>query len=125
MDNQSLNEEDYREQRLLGRVGKLRCCVVGGKCLRPESCDRVLVATFQTAERDMWRDEARDLQAQAESLMKQRMDLEAELLAVAHHTTTFPRVYFDFNDWWIGAYRGPNHWYVCLLPCVVIRWRRA
>src|SRR5687768_7016873 len=31
-----------------------------------------------------------------------------------------PKVYFDFNDWWIGYYRGPNHHYVCLLPTVVI-----
>lgn len=34
------------------------------------------------------------------------------------------KVYIDRNDWWIGAYRGPHHWYLCLLPCVVIRWRR-
>jgi hypothetical protein len=33
-------------------------------------------------------------------------------------------VYFDFNDWWIGYYRGPNHHYVCPVPTVVIRWRR-
>jgi hypothetical protein len=35
------------------------------------------------------------------------------------------KVYFDFNDWWIGYYRGPNHHYVCPLPTVVIRWPRA
>jgi hypothetical protein len=34
------------------------------------------------------------------------------------------KIYLDRNDWWIGAYRGPNHWYICPLPCVVIRWRR-
>jgi hypothetical protein len=34
------------------------------------------------------------------------------------------RVYLDFNDWWVGVYRGPNHWYLCPLPCVVVRWRR-
>lgn len=33
-------------------------------------------------------------------------------------------VYIDTNDWWIGAYRGPNHWYICVVPCVVIRWSR-
>jgi hypothetical protein len=35
------------------------------------------------------------------------------------------RVYIDTADWWVGLYRGPNHYYVCLLPCVVIRWARA
>jgi hypothetical protein len=34
------------------------------------------------------------------------------------------RVYIDTADWWIGLYRGPNHYYLCLLPCVVIRWER-
>lgn len=34
------------------------------------------------------------------------------------------RIYLDFADWWIGYYRGPNHHYVCLLPCLVIRWSR-
>ncbi len=34
------------------------------------------------------------------------------------------RVYFDFNDWWIGYYRGPNHHYVCPVPSVVLRWQR-
>jgi hypothetical protein len=34
------------------------------------------------------------------------------------------RVYIDKNDWWVGVYRGPHHWYVCPLPCLVIRWRR-
>lgn len=34
------------------------------------------------------------------------------------------KVYFDFNDWWVGYYRGPNHHYVCPAPTVVIRWRR-
>lgn len=33
----------------------------------------------------------------------------------------FVRVYFDFNDWWVGYYRGPNHHYICLLPTLVIR----
>lgn len=35
------------------------------------------------------------------------------------------KIYFDFADWWIGYYRGPNHHYVCPVPTVVIRWRRA
>lgn len=34
------------------------------------------------------------------------------------------KVYFDFNDWWIGYYRGPNHHYVCPIPTVVLRWKR-
>lgn len=34
------------------------------------------------------------------------------------------RVYIDTRDWWIGYYGGPNHHYVCLLPTVVVRWRR-
>lgn len=33
-------------------------------------------------------------------------------------------LYVDTNDWWVGAYRGPNHWYACPLPTLVIRWRR-
>lgn len=35
------------------------------------------------------------------------------------------RIYFDFNDWWVGYYRGPNHHYVCPLPTVVISWSRT
>lgn len=34
------------------------------------------------------------------------------------------RVYLDFADWWVGLYRGPNHFYVCPVPCLVIRWAR-
>lgn len=34
------------------------------------------------------------------------------------------RVYFDFADWWVGYYRGPNNHYLCLLPTLVIRWPR-
>ena len=34
------------------------------------------------------------------------------------------RVYIDFNDWWVGVYRAPHYWYVCPLPCIVIRARR-
>lgn len=34
------------------------------------------------------------------------------------------RIYFDFNDWWVGYYRSPNHHYVCLLPTLVIKIRR-
>jgi len=33
-------------------------------------------------------------------------------------------VYFDFNDWWIGYYRGETHHYVCVIPTLVIRWKR-
>lgn len=32
------------------------------------------------------------------------------------------KIYFDFNDWWIGYYRGPVYHYICLLPTLVIRW---
>jgi hypothetical protein len=34
------------------------------------------------------------------------------------------RIYFDFNDWWIGYYRGPHAHFVCPLPTIVIRWPR-
>lgn len=33
-------------------------------------------------------------------------------------------LYIDTNDWWVGIYRGPNHWYMCLVPMIVIRWKR-
>lgn len=33
-------------------------------------------------------------------------------------------IYLDGADWWIGLYVGRNHYYVCLLPTVVIRIRR-
>jgi hypothetical protein len=31
------------------------------------------------------------------------------------------KIYVDWNDWWVGLYRGPNHRYICPLPCLVIR----
>jgi len=31
------------------------------------------------------------------------------------------KVYIDWDDWWIGVYRGPRHVYICPVPCVVIR----
>jgi hypothetical protein len=34
-------------------------------------------------------------------------------------------VYRDTNDWWIGWYRGEEHHYVCLIPTIVIRWKRS
>ena len=34
------------------------------------------------------------------------------------------KVYLDWHDWWVGYYLGKRHHYVCLLPCLVIRWRR-
>ena len=34
------------------------------------------------------------------------------------------KIYFDFNDWWVGYYRGGTHHYVCPLPTLVIRWSR-
>lgn len=34
------------------------------------------------------------------------------------------RVYLEPRDWWIGYYRGAVYHYVCVLPCVVIRWKR-
>ena len=33
-------------------------------------------------------------------------------------------LYRDRRDWWVGYYRGDRHRYVCLLPTVVLRWRR-
>jgi hypothetical protein len=33
-------------------------------------------------------------------------------------------VYFDFRDWWVGYYRGDQHHYVCVIPTLVVRWRR-
>lgn len=35
------------------------------------------------------------------------------------------KIYFDFNDWWVGYYRGPNHHYICPIPTVVIRIVRS
>lgn len=34
------------------------------------------------------------------------------------------KIYIDWNDWWVGLYRGPDHFYLCPLPCLVIRWPR-
>lgn len=34
------------------------------------------------------------------------------------------RVYFDFNDWWVGYYRGAHRHFVCLVPTLVISWPR-
>ncbi|HEX5347829.1 MAG TPA: hypothetical protein VFW64_12145 [Pseudonocardiaceae bacterium] len=34
------------------------------------------------------------------------------------------KIYFEPRDWWIGYYRGGTHHYACLLPTLVIRWRR-
>jgi hypothetical protein len=34
------------------------------------------------------------------------------------------KIYFDFRDWWIGYYKGDHAHYICLIPTVVIRWRR-
>jgi hypothetical protein len=33
-------------------------------------------------------------------------------------------LYLEPRDWWIGYYRGSSHHYVCVLPCLVIRWNR-
>jgi hypothetical protein len=33
--------------------------------------------------------------------------------------------YVDFRDCWVGYYRGDEYHYVCLLPCLVIRWPRG
>jgi hypothetical protein len=37
------------------------------------------------------------------------------------------KIYFDFADWWIGLYIGPNHLYFCCLTlvCRVPRQRRS
>lgn len=34
------------------------------------------------------------------------------------------RIFTEPRDVWIGYYRGPNHHYVCPLPCLVVRWPR-
>jgi hypothetical protein len=34
------------------------------------------------------------------------------------------KIYIEPRDYWVGYYRGETHHYVCLLPCLVIRWRR-
>jgi hypothetical protein len=33
-------------------------------------------------------------------------------------------VYIDLDDWWVGAYIGPDAVYVCPLPTLVFRWAR-
>jgi hypothetical protein len=35
-----------------------------------------------------------------------------------------PSVRVDLRDWWIGYYRSDDHHHVCILPCILIRWRR-
>jgi hypothetical protein len=34
------------------------------------------------------------------------------------------KLYVDTNDWWVGYYRGEHYHFVCVLPTVVLRWRR-
>lgn len=34
------------------------------------------------------------------------------------------RLYIDLHDWWVGYYRSDRHHHVCVLPTVVVRWRR-
>lgn len=34
------------------------------------------------------------------------------------------RAYVDTHDCWVGYYRGDDHHYVCILPCLVLRWDR-
>lgn len=34
------------------------------------------------------------------------------------------KLYFDFNDWWVGYYRSGSYHYVCPFPTLVIRWPR-
>lgn len=34
------------------------------------------------------------------------------------------KIYRDKNDWWIGLYRGPHHYYIVLVPTLVIRIKR-
>jgi hypothetical protein len=35
------------------------------------------------------------------------------------------KIYIDTDDRWVGVYKGSHHWYLCLLPTVVIRWVRV
>ena len=34
------------------------------------------------------------------------------------------KIYLNRNDQWIGRYRGDDYNYLCILPTVVIQWRR-
>jgi hypothetical protein len=34
------------------------------------------------------------------------------------------KIYLDNRDWWVGWYRGTEHHYICLLPCIVLRVTR-
>lgn len=36
----------------------------------------------------------------------------------------WPQVYPDPHAWWVGYARGEHYHYLCLLPSLVIRWRR-
>lgn len=33
-------------------------------------------------------------------------------------------IYLNFDDQWVGRYRGDTHNYVCPVPCLVIQWKR-
>lgn len=33
-------------------------------------------------------------------------------------------VLFEPRDTWLGWFRGKDAHYICLVPCVAIRWRR-
>jgi hypothetical protein len=59
-----------------------------------------------------------------ESLVGALHDRDPAELAAWNRQADRPKVYIDTADWWVGWYRGPGHHYVCLLPCVVIRWKR-
>lgn len=48
-----------------------------------------------------------------------------EVLAhLPEHPDAHRHVYFDFRDWWVGYYRGPDHHYVIVIPTLVFRWKR-
>lgn len=34
------------------------------------------------------------------------------------------RLYIEPRDAWVGYYRGETNHYVCVLPCIVFKWRR-
>lgn len=59
----------------------------------------------------------------ADWTLRQRLALCWRLLRRSRWRRTW-KVYVEPRDWWVGYYRGDDHHYVCLLPCVVLRWNR-
>lgn len=49
---------------------------------------------------------------------------ESNVVVEAYQRWGLEPPYIEKRDWWVGYYRGDRHHYVCLMPTVVIRWRR-